>query len=171
MNGNIYKIDNTDKMVIIPDDKSESHGKLIIKTSKGLPDSSLYVTGSGVLDVEFGDEPAERNVIQGARSLTVGSQNSCYAQDCMMLGTGLDNFGAPSFSTFLGGYNDKNNLSDKILVIGNGSYSSRSTALTVDKSGNLVCNNIPAAPTTDGNYVLKCSIVGGVPTYSWVAEQ
>ena len=30
---------------------------------------------------------------------------------------------------------------------------------------------LPIAPTADGNYVLKCSIVGGVPTYSWVAEQ
>lgn len=28
-------------------------------------------------------------------------------------------------------------------------------------------NNIPAAPAQDGNYVLKCSIVDGVATYSW----
>lgn len=30
--------------------------------------------------------------------------------------------------------------------------------------------NIPAAPTSDGNYVLKCSIADGVASYSWVAE-
>lgn len=29
---------------------------------------------------------------------------------------------------------------------------------------------IPDAPTTDGNYVLKCSVSSGVPTYSWVLE-
>lgn len=62
-------------------------------------------------------------------------------------------------------------LSDYAFIIGNGtSDNARSNALTVDWDGNLVCNNIPAAPTTDGNYVLKCSIVDGVATYSWVAE-
>lgn len=29
---------------------------------------------------------------------------------------------------------------------------------------------IPDAPTTDGNYVLKCTVASGVPTYSWVLE-
>ena len=29
---------------------------------------------------------------------------------------------------------------------------------------------IPAPPSTDGEYNLHCSIVNGVPTYSWVAE-
>ena len=29
-------------------------------------------------------------------------------------------------------------------------------------------SNIPAAPTTDGTYVLKCAVVNGVATYSWV---
>ena len=170
LSGNIYKIDNTDKLVILPD-KSSSNGKLIIKTDKGLPDSSLYVTGQRVVDVEFGFNANERNRIQGARSLVVGYNNECYPQHSVMLGTGLNNSGAPQFSTFLGAYNDTTNLSDKILVIGNGVWDSGSTALTVDTAGNLVCNNIPAAPTEDGNYVLKCSIVSGVPTYSWVAEQ
>lgn len=30
--------------------------------------------------------------------------------------------------------------------------------------------NIPAPPTSDGEYNLHCSIVGGVPTYTWEAE-
>lgn len=29
---------------------------------------------------------------------------------------------------------------------------------------------IPDAPTTDGTYTLKCAVVSGVPTYSWVAD-
>ena len=58
-----------------------------------------------------------------------------------------------------------------ILVIGNGTnYNARSNALTVDWSGNLVCNNIPAPPSSDGNYVLQCSVSSGVATYSWVAQ-
>ena len=58
-----------------------------------------------------------------------------------------------------------------VLVIGNGTnYNARSNALTVDWDGNLVCNNIPAPPSSDGNYVLQCSVSSGVATYSWVAQ-
>lgn len=54
-----------------------------------------------------------------------------------------------------------------VLVIGNGTaYNNRSNALTVDWNGNLVCNNIPACPSSDGVYNLQVSIVNGVPTYS-----
>lgn len=62
-----------------------------------------------------------------------------------------------------------NNL-DKgyLFVIGNGVDGIRSNALTVDWNGNLVCNNIPEPPTTDGTYTLKCVISSGVATYSWV---
>lgn len=31
-------------------------------------------------------------------------------------------------------------------------------------------DQVPAAPTADGNYVLKCSISSGTATYTWVAE-
>lgn len=34
----------------------------------------------------------------------------------------------------------------------------------------FVNNKVPDAPTTDGNYILKCSISSGTPTYSWVQE-
>lgn len=37
-------------------------------------------------------------------------------------------------------------------------------------TNNQIASKIPAPPTADGNYVLKCSIVGGVATYNWVAE-
>lgn len=70
-----------------------------------------------------------------------------------------------SYATVIG----KNNVlnTDKAFVIGNGSdNSNRSNALTVDWSGNLVCNNIPACPSADGTYNLQVSIVNGVPTYS-----
>ena len=32
-------------------------------------------------------------------------------------------------------------------------------------------NIVPKAPSTDGTYVLKVTVLNGVATYSWVAEQ
>lgn len=40
---------------------------------------------------------------------------------------------------------------------------------TTTKTMTEVLAQIPTAPTTDGNYVLKCSVVEGVATYSWEA--
>ena len=64
------------------------------------------------------------------------------------------------------------------FIIGNGtSDTARSNALTVDWSGNVqasgtvIASNIPTQPSADGEYNLHCSIVNGVPTYTWKAEQ
>lgn len=43
------------------------------------------------------------------------------------------------------------------------------TTITVDGNG-VITAVIPAAPTTDGNYVLKCAVSSGEPTYTWVLE-
>lgn len=40
----------------------------------------------------------------------------------------------------------------------------------IDEVANNLDTRIPAAPTTDGNYVLKCVVSSGTPTYSWVSE-
>ena len=37
-------------------------------------------------------------------------------------------------------------------------------------AGDILANNIPAPPSADGEYNLHCSIVSGVPTYTWKAE-
>jgi hypothetical protein len=34
----------------------------------------------------------------------------------------------------------------------------------------MPADELPAAPTTDGNYVLKCSVASGEATYTWEAE-
>lgn len=39
--------------------------------------------------------------------------------------------------------------------------------LSVDGSGNLQCNNIPAPPSTDGTYKLTCTVTSGVAAYTW----
>jgi len=35
--------------------------------------------------------------------------------------------------------------------------------------GDITASNIPSAPTTDGDYMLKCSVSNGTKTYTWVA--
>ena len=41
----------------------------------------------------------------------------------------------------------------------------------IDYSVGGGASNIPAPPSADGEYNLHCSIVNGVPTYTWKAEQ
>lgn len=57
-------------------------------------------------------------------------------------------------------------------------YSTNSSGLVTPRCGGTPvsvggggASNIPAPPSADGEYNLHCSIVNGVPTYSWVAEQ
>lgn len=43
--------------------------------------------------------------------------------------------------------------------------------IEVPSSMKDIQTNIPDCPTsTDGNFVLKCSVSSGTPTYSWVVE-
>lgn len=67
-----------------------------------------------------------------------------------------------------GKYNNYDTNGVFAFIIGNGtSNNARSNALTVDWAGNLTCNNIPAPPSSDGEYNLHASIVNGVPTHTW----
>lgn len=57
-------------------------------------------------------------------------------------------------------------------------YTTTSTGLNTPRCGGkklateeYVDTRIPAPPSADGEYNLHCSIVSGVPTYSWKAEQ
>ena len=108
---------------------------------------------------------------------------------------GLKNISTGSYQHVQGKYNDPD--PDQAFIIGNGTYAdgvtTRSNALTVDWSGNMVlagditpgtqlttsaptlaaainelAAKIPAPPTTDGTYTLSVTVSSGVPTYSWV---
>ena len=60
-----------------------------------------------------------------------------------------------------------------LMVIGDGTDSYPQTArnaLVLTHAGDIICNNIPACPTTDGTYNLQVTVTNGVPTYSWVAQ-
>jgi len=73
-------------------------------------------------------------------------------------------------------------------IVGNGTgTASRSNARALDWDGNEYLNGdiyvgcdadsangvklarIPAAPSTDGTYILQCVVSSGVPTYSWIS--
>ena len=107
----------------------------------------IQATGFGAMALGFAQ--TANTISSGEESIAIGDGITANAANQIVMG--------------------KCNVADntKIFIIGNGtSDSSRNNALTLDNSGNLVCNNIPAPPTTDGEYDLHCSIVGGVVTYS-----
>lgn len=37
-------------------------------------------------------------------------------------------------------------------------------------ANNVISTNIPAAPSEDGTYVLKCTVTDGAPVYEWISE-
>lgn len=103
---------------------------------------------------------------------------------------GLGNISTGDYQHVQGKYNIAD--STKAFIIGNGikdgnNEITRSNALTVDWDGNTaiagdltvgaindtisgLAARIPAAPTTDGTYVLSVTVLNGEPTYSWVAS-
>lgn len=101
---------------------------------------------------------------------------------------GLKNISTGDYQHVQGKFNIPD--AQKAFIIGNGSVTgnviTRSNAMTVDWSGNMalagditvgaingtisdLATRIPAAPTTDGNYILSVTVSSGVPTYSWIA--
>ena len=73
--------------------------------------------------------------------------------------------------TSIGKCNVQDSNNTYAFIIGNGtSTSARSNALTVDWSGNIQCNNIPAPPSSDGSYKLTCTVTNGVASYTWEAN-
>jgi hypothetical protein len=125
-----------------------------------------------------------QNFNRGTGNLVGG--NDCILSDTgdtlsgiLMHGYGLTSGGyLPSGAAIIGRYNVAPSSGDnKLLTIGNGtSNAARSNAFTVDTSGNVyatgnvTANNIPAAPSVDGEYDLHCSVSSGTVTYSWVAR-
>ena len=69
------------------------------------------------------------------------------------------------------------NLRDKVQHLPSPTGTAGIYAVQEDSHENLALTTLPAsvaelpdAPTTDGNYVLKCAVSSGTATYSWVSE-
>ena len=53
---------------------------------------------------------------------------------------------------------------------GNGDYVVRQTNGTNEYVKLVIPTELPTAPSSDGNYTLKCTVSSGTATYSWVSE-
>lgn len=119
---------------------------------------------SAVLAFATGD----RTVASGVRSFTGG--DFTVANHRAQLAFGQYNIADTSeaAATARGNY---------VEIIGNGTAdNARSNARTLDWNGNewlagtITAQNIPAPPTTDGAYILKCTVSSGVATYEWTTS-
>lgn len=132
----------------------------------------------------------------GSNIITMGNGNVSTGHNSVAIGCQLK---SNQWQTVLGKYNAEiagpNRLASEtpqdptkaILIVGNGystkddsnwqdeQYITRSNALELYANGDLkvtgdvTANNIPAAPTTNGEYLLKCTVSNGTKTYAWVA--
>ena len=83
---------------------------------------------------------------------------------------GFGTIASSNYQTAIGRWNVENNNGTYAFIIGNGSgLDARSNAMTVDWDGNIISNNLPSPGSTDGDYILKCTITSGTPTYSWLS--
>ena len=67
------------------------------------------------------------------------------------------------------------NLRDKLqhmpdLASGNGTYVIIQSNNELSLTPLTTPTELPDAPTTDGNYVLKVTVADGTPTYTWAAQ-
>lgn len=134
--------------------------------------ANIYTSGAGSL--AGGSCTGMYNGIQaeGEGSIAIGI-TTAGTDGLVASGKGSQAFGWQTlvngnYQMGIGKWNVQDNT--KAFIIGNGSQGARSNALTVDWNGNLVCNNVPAPPSADGEYDLHCSIVNGEITYSWTAR-
>lgn len=113
----------------------------------------------------------ENNIIGGDNCSVSGQYTASTpgdtAKNNIVVGSHLDTIG--SNKLVIGQYNAIDTDDSKAIIVGNGTIQKRSNALTVSKTGIIECTNIPAPPSSDGEYNLHCSIVDGVATYSWEA--
>ena len=114
----------------------------------------------------------KNNIIGGdncsVSGLPTAQKQGDTANNNIVVGSHLDTIG--SNKLVIGQYNAIDTDDSKAIIVGNGTTEGRSNALTVSKTGIIECTNIPAPPSADGEYNLHCSIVNGVPTYTWKAE-
>jgi len=116
--------------------------------------TASFAQGRGTQATGFG------SVAHGYKSISSG--NYATANGFRTKASGSNQF-------VIGKDNVEDTSSNYSFIIGNGTAdNNRSNALTVDWSGNIVCNNIPAPPAGDGTYTLQCTVTNGVATYSWV---
>ena len=133
--------------------------------------------GAGAVAIGANNYTGMRGLVVGignrstnGHSLAVGNNNVTYSQNSALIGENLKNPYSYGDKCFIGKFNAEDTNNDYVLVVGNGTAdNARSNAMTVDWNGNITANNLPSPGSTDGDYILKCSISSGTPTYSWLS--
>lgn len=110
-------------------------------------------------------------VTAGGRGIAIGEENCEVKGDCAVaIGVGSI---ARANQVVIGPLNIEDTNDKYAFIIGNGTMNNtaphnRSNLLTVTKTGVIEATNLPAAPATQGSYVLTCTVdANGDATYSW----
>lgn len=110
-------------------------------------------------------------VTAGGRGIAIGVENPEVKGDlAVAIGTGSI---ARAHQVVIGPLNIEDTEDKYAFIVGNGTMNNvaphnRSNLLTVTKTGVIEATNLPAAPASQGSYVLTCTVdADGNATYSW----
>lgn len=110
-------------------------------------------------------------VTAGGRGIAIGEEN-CEVKGDLAVAIGVGTI-ARAHQVVIGPLNIEDTEDKYAFIVGNGTMNNvaphnRSNLLAVTKTGVIEATNLPAAPTTQGSYVLTCTVdANGDATYSW----
>ena len=131
---------------------------------------SIIAYGTGCIAAGYAPSMVDNVYAYGYGTFAMGTdvKTGGYNSTAMGLGTRATS----NQQTAIGRWNVENINGTYAFIIGNGTAdNARSNAMTVDWNGNIIANNLPSPGSTDGDYILKCTITNGTPTYSWIPYQ
>ena len=126
--------------------------------------------GPGCMAVGYAPSMVDNVYAGGYGTFAMGTAVETSGSNSIAMGCGIK--AKSNYQTAIGKWNVENNNGTYAFIIGNGTADdARSNAMTVDWDGNIIANNLPSPGSTDGDYILKCTITNGTPTYSWIPYQ
>ena len=130
----------------------------------------IIAYGTGCMAVGWAPSATDNISAAGYGTFAMGTAVQTRGYNSTAMGLGIK--ATSNQQTAIGRWNVENNNGTYAFIIGNGTEdNARSNAMTVDWNGNIIANNLPSPGSTDGDYILKCTITNGTPTYSWIPYQ
>ena len=131
---------------------------------------NIIAYGTGCIAAGYAPSAADNVYAYGYGTFAMGTAVKTGGYNSTAMGCGIK--ATSNYQTAIGRWNVENNNGTYAFIIGNGTEdNARSNAMTVDWNGNIIANNLPSPGSTDGDYILKCTITNGTPTYSWIPYQ
>lgn len=150
-----------DSIAIGTQAKVSRHGGIAIGHSASIGSNQWYSIAIG----------GGSKVTAGGRGIAIGEENCEVKGDCAVaIGVGTI---ARAYQVVIGPLNIEDTEDKYAFIVGNGTMNNipphnRSNLLTVTKTGVIEATNLPAAPASQGSYVLTCTVdADGNATYSW----